>query len=87
MIKKLTQIGNSYGLVLDRSILELLGISPDSELQLSTDGTRLIIEPVARRKDPTRSSKRPSALPPRPPAGKPPRRLEPRHGFPKKQPW
>ena len=32
MIKKLTAIGNSYGLVIDRAILELLHITPESEL-------------------------------------------------------
>jgi antitoxin component of MazEF toxin-antitoxin module len=36
MIKKLTVIGNSYGLVIDRSILELLHITPETELELST---------------------------------------------------
>jgi len=85
MIKKLTVIGNSYGLVIDRSILELLRITPESELELSTDGTRLIIEPARREKP-----RRPTTPPPRP--GKPvrpdkPRRPEPRYGFPKKQPW
>src|SRR5262250_1599791 len=50
MIKKLTVIGNSYGLVIDRSILELLHITPETELELSTDGTRLMIEPVHARR-------------------------------------
>ncbi len=83
MIKKLTAIGNSYGLVIDRSILELLRITPETELELSTDGTRLIIEPARKER---RAPRRPS--PPTPPArpGRP-ARPEPRYGFPKKQPW
>jgi len=85
MIKKLTVIGNSYGLVIDRSILELLHITPETELELSTDGTRLIIEPVRAR----RATRRPTPRKPTPPLPTPrkPARPEPRYGFPKKQPW
>ena len=85
MIKKLTVIGNSYGLVIDRSILELLDITPETELELSTDGTRLIIEPVHAR----RATRRPTPPKPTPPLPTPrkPARPEPRYGFPKKQPW
>ncbi len=85
MIKKLTVIGNSYGLVIDRSILELLHITPETELELSTDGTRLIIEPVHAR----RAARRPTPPKPTPPFPTPrkPARPEPRYGFPKKQPW
>ena len=86
MIKKLTTIGNSYGLVIDRSILELLRITPETELELSTDGTRLIIEPARKER---RAPQRPS--PPKGPTPSPrpnrPARPEPRYGFPKKQPW
>ena len=85
MITKLTVIGNSYGLVIDRSILELLHITPETELELSTDGTRLIIEPVHAR----RATRRPTPPKPTPPLPTPrrPTRPEPRYGFPKKQPW
>ena len=81
MIKKLTPIGNSHGLVIDKSILELLKITPETELELSTDGTRLIIEPVHAKR------RRPAPPPPRAPRPPKPRRPEPRYGFPKKQPW
>ena len=81
MIKKLTVIGNSYGLVIDRSILELLHITPETELELSTDGMRLIIEPVHARRAPRRGT------PPKPTTPRKPTRPEPRYGFPKKQPW
>ena len=46
MIKKLTRHGNSRALVIDRAILELLKIDDDTPLEISTDGSRLIIEPV-----------------------------------------
>ena len=85
MIKKLVAIGNSYGLVIDKSILELLKISPDTELELSTDGQRLIIEPIAA--NPRRAPRVTPRVTPRPHEPPKPRRGEPRHGFPKKQPW
>ena len=46
MSKRLQAIGNSAGIIIDKPILELLGITPDTELELSTDGERLIITPV-----------------------------------------
>jgi antitoxin MazE len=46
MIKKLTRHGNSSALVIDRPILELLKIDFETALEVSTDGRRLIIEPV-----------------------------------------
>jgi len=46
MRKKLSAIGNSLGLVIEKPILELLNIDRDTELEMTTDGDRLIIEPV-----------------------------------------
>jgi antitoxin component of MazEF toxin-antitoxin module len=46
MVKKLTRHGNSLALVIDRPILELLKIDPETPLNVSTDGKLLIIEPV-----------------------------------------
>ena len=46
MRKKLSAVGNSFGLVIDKPILELLKIDRDTELEITTDGERLIIEPV-----------------------------------------
>ena len=46
MIKTLTKHGNSYALIIDRPIMELLGLEPDSPLEISTDGTALIVQPV-----------------------------------------
>lgn len=46
MRKNLSAIGNSLGIVIEKPILELLNITRDTELEVTTDGTRLIIEPV-----------------------------------------
>ncbi len=46
MIKKLTPIGNSLGLIIDRPILDLLNIDRGSRLEITTDGKRLIIVPL-----------------------------------------
>jgi antitoxin MazE len=46
MIKTLTKHGNSYALIIDKPILELLRIDPDSPLEVSTDGKVLTIAPA-----------------------------------------
>jgi len=46
MIKKLTRHGNSMALVLDKPVLQLLKIDPDTPLEVTTDGTALIITRV-----------------------------------------
>ncbi len=46
MIKKLSAIGNSLGLIIERPILELLDITRDTPLEVKTDGEALIIRPV-----------------------------------------
>jgi antitoxin component of MazEF toxin-antitoxin module len=46
MRKKLTRHGNSLALVIDKPILELLGIARDTVLDISTDGKVLTIAPV-----------------------------------------
>jgi antitoxin component of MazEF toxin-antitoxin module len=43
MRKQLRAVGNSTGLILDRPILELLGLSPDSEVELRVEGKELIV--------------------------------------------
>ena len=45
MIKTLTKHGNSYALVIDKPILDLLKIRPDTPLTISTDGKKLLISP------------------------------------------
>ena len=46
MVKKLTKHGNSLALVIDRPILDLLKIDPETPLEVSTDGKRLIVAPA-----------------------------------------
>ena len=52
MVKTLTKHGNSYAMVIDKPILELLKITPETPLEITTDGQTLILSPVrnARRK-------------------------------------
>lgn len=50
MRKNLTVIGNSLGLIIEKPILDILGITRDSELEVRTDGQRLVIEPVKKDK-------------------------------------
>ena len=46
MVKTLKRIGNSQGLLIEKPILELLQITMDTPLEITTDGQRLIITPI-----------------------------------------
>lgn len=46
MIRKLTPIGNSFGVVLPRPVLRLLNIDVGTPLEISTDGVGLIVKPL-----------------------------------------
>jgi antitoxin component of MazEF toxin-antitoxin module len=46
MQKKLTRHGNSWALVIDKPILELLNIGPQTPLEITTDGQTLIVSPA-----------------------------------------
>jgi antitoxin component of MazEF toxin-antitoxin module len=46
MITRLTRSGDSLALVIDRPLLEALGIDANTELELSTDGDVLVVTPV-----------------------------------------
>ena len=50
MRKRLSAIGNSLGIVIEKPILELLEIDRETELDMRTDGDRLIISPVRKGK-------------------------------------
>lgn len=45
MIKKLTRTGNSVALVLDRPLLEELGLDENAEVEVSTNGQVIVITP------------------------------------------
>jgi antitoxin MazE len=44
--KKLSAIGNSLGLIIEKPILELLKFTKDTELEMTTDGQSLTIRPA-----------------------------------------
>ncbi len=46
MIKHLTKHGNSYALIIDRSIMDLLQVHESTPLYVATDGDCLVISPV-----------------------------------------
>lgn len=46
MIKNLVKHGNSWALVIDRPILDLLKISPEDPLEITTDGQSVIVAPA-----------------------------------------
>ncbi len=50
MRKRLSAIGNSLGIVIEKPILELLDIDRETELDMKTDGQQLIIVPIRRAK-------------------------------------
>ena len=52
MEKALTKLGNSYALVLDKVLMELIGIGADSAVKLTVRGDELIV-PAARGSDGT----------------------------------
>ncbi len=46
MQKRLTSIGSSLGIIIDKPILDLLNITKNTPLEITTDGDRLILRPV-----------------------------------------
>jgi antitoxin component of MazEF toxin-antitoxin module len=59
MTKHLTAHGNSAALVIDKPIMELLNITMETPLEVTTDGRNLIISPV---RDAAREKKFKAAL-------------------------
>lgn len=46
MIKNLVKHGNSWALVIDRPILDLLNMRPEDPVEITTDGTTMTISPA-----------------------------------------
>ncbi len=46
MIKKLSKHGNSLALLIDKPILELLNITEHTRINITTDGTNIMIKPI-----------------------------------------
>ena len=47
MVKSLVKVGNSNAIVLDRTIMSLLGLTEKSQVKLTVTGGSLIVTPVA----------------------------------------
>ncbi len=45
MVKTLVKHGNSYALIIDKPIMDLLKITPETPLEITTDGSALIVVP------------------------------------------
>jgi len=50
MRKKLTRTGNSLALVLDKRLLDRVGIDADTPLDISTNGQVIVVSPVRDRR-------------------------------------
>ncbi|MBI1726829.1 MAG: AbrB/MazE/SpoVT family DNA-binding domain-containing protein [Candidatus Rokubacteria bacterium] len=57
MRKKLTKTGNSLALVLDKPLLDRVGIDATTPLEVSTDGQVIVISPVRARRRTARLKK------------------------------
>ena len=51
MIKTLTKHGNSYAMVIEKPILELLHTTPDTPFEIISDGRSLVLTPVRSREE------------------------------------
>lgn len=51
MRKTLTKHGNSYALVIEKPILELLRATPETPFEIMSDGQCLVLTPVRESKD------------------------------------
>ena len=46
MTKSLVKHGNSYALVIDKPVLELIQATPETEFEVVTDGQALVLMPI-----------------------------------------
>ena len=46
MIKQLRKVGNSSALILDRAVMELIGLEENSEVQLTVHNGSLVLTPA-----------------------------------------
>ena len=49
LVRKLSQIGNSKGIILPQTVLEMLNWDTDGEIELKIEGKKLIVSPCRRR--------------------------------------
>ena len=46
MVKRLCKIGNSTGLIIDKSLLDLLGLRADSRVEIALEAGALVVKPA-----------------------------------------
>ncbi len=46
MLRNLKRHGNGYALVVEKTVMELLGLTPETPLEVRTDGRSIIVTPV-----------------------------------------
>ena len=46
LVKTLQKRGNSHALVIDKTLMDQLGITPDTPLQITVTGGSLVVRPV-----------------------------------------
>jgi antitoxin component of MazEF toxin-antitoxin module len=51
MVKTLTKHGNSYAMVIDKPILELIHATPETPFEIISDGRSLVLTPVRNPKE------------------------------------
>ena len=45
LIKKLTKIGNSYGIILPTEVLKIAGMVPEGDCEIEVDGEGVLLKP------------------------------------------
>ena len=45
LVKKLTKIGNSYGLILPAQVLKLVGMEPEEECEIHVENNIILLKP------------------------------------------
>ena len=43
LVKRLTRIGTSSGIILDRAVLKQVDLEPDAEVEVAVEGNRIVI--------------------------------------------
>ena len=47
MRKRLTKIGNSHGVILEKAVLDFLKIDSDTELEIFADNGKIVLSPIS----------------------------------------
>jgi len=46
MVKHLRKVGNSHAIILDKPLMELVGLEPGGEVNVQVNGTMICLSPV-----------------------------------------